>query len=84
MRQLHGVIRSGCSQEQLKRQAIMFDRFYVAHIDYGFELPEDPERLAEWEFPVGVAPCHIRAMPGQSASVARLGERCATTRGLCC
>src|SRR5258706_323026 len=50
MRELHGVVRFTCPQEQLKRQAIMFDRFYVVHMDQGFGPPEDPERTAQWEF----------------------------------
>jgi len=50
MRELHGVVRFGCSEEQLKRQAILFDRFYVVHMDHGFGPPEDAQKLAEWEF----------------------------------
>jgi hypothetical protein len=48
--ELHGVVRFGCSQEQLKRQAIVFDRFHVVHMDYGFGPPKDEQKAAEWEF----------------------------------
>ena len=51
MRELNGVVRFGCSSEQLKRQAIMFDRFHIVHMgDWFGPPPKDPQREAEWEF----------------------------------
>jgi hypothetical protein len=49
MRELHGVVRFGCSEEQLKRQAIIFDRFHVVHMDHGFGRPNDDQKAAEWD-----------------------------------
>jgi hypothetical protein len=49
MRELHGIVRFGCSEEQLKRQAIMFDRFHVVHNHFGFGPPNDAQNAAEWD-----------------------------------
>ena len=49
MRELHGVVRFGCSDEQLKRQAVMFDLFHVVHLDHGFGTPNDDQKAAEWD-----------------------------------
>lgn len=49
MRGLHGIVRFGCPEEQLKRQAIVFDRFHVVHDHFGFGPPNDAQNAAEWD-----------------------------------
>jgi len=49
MRELHGIVRFGCPEEQLKRQAIMFDRFHVVHNHFGFGPPSGAQNAAEWD-----------------------------------
>ena len=50
MRELHGVVRFECSEEQLKRQEMIFDKFHVVHMGQWFGPPTDAKRTAEWEF----------------------------------